>query len=76
MVVFGVFAAFTDGGLYVICTVLEVRFWEQEGLTPDTFVAYAAILPQMVVLAAFLTLAKDVGGRGLWKGAAGFFACG
>ena len=73
---FGIFAALVDGGLQGAGAALELRFWRHDGLTPETLVGLLAILPQIVLLIAFLNLAKDLGGRRLWKSAFGFYCCG
>ena len=67
----GVVALIADLVAGVAATALEFRHWGEEGLTPDEIVSYAAILPQMLVIAAYLTLARDAGARALWKSAAG-----
>lgn len=55
----------------VAATVLEFRHWGDDGFTPDIVLAYAALLPQMFMVAAYLVLARDANVRGLWKSTAG-----
>ena len=71
---FGIVAVLADCGLQIGGMVLDVHFWDDEGLTPAVAPGFVAILPQAVLLAAWLTLAGDVGSRSLWKSAAGFIA--
>lgn len=41
--------------------------------SPSRCLEWLAVLPQFGVLMAFLTLAREAGHRGLWKGSLGFF---
>ena len=55
----------------VASTVLEFQHWGEEGFTPDVVLGYAAIIPQMLIVVAYLVLAREADARGLWKSCAG-----
>ena len=57
--------------LGVLATALEFRHWGEEGLTQDVLIAYAAIVPQIVLAFSYLVLAREADARGLWKSVAG-----
>lgn len=67
----GMIALVIDLVLGIASTVLEFQHWGQEGFTSGVVIAYAAIVPEMFVVAAYLVVAQEAGTRGLWKSAAG-----
>jgi hypothetical protein len=63
-----------DLGLGLAIAVLEQAKWGKDGLTPDVWLSFVAIVPEIGVVLAYLYLARDAGIRGLWKSMAGLFA--
>ena len=70
----GMAALLVDLGLGIGATVLELRHWGRDGLTPDVVLSYLAILPQMLISAAYFALAREAASRSLWKSTAGLLA--
>jgi hypothetical protein len=68
----GMWAVLADGALWVTSSFLELAFWNRDGLTPDVIVGYLAFLPEVVVLGAWLVLAREAASGGLWKSAIGY----
>ncbi|HUE71195.1 MAG TPA: hypothetical protein VMP01_09950 [Pirellulaceae bacterium] len=70
----GIVALLADLSLGIAATALELAHWGKDGLTPDVVVGFAAIVPQTLIVAAYLVLARDASARGLYKSMAGLFA--
>ena len=71
----GILALMVDACLSTTGSVLELKFWDHDGFNAGTLLRLVGILPQILVLNAYLTLARDAHARGLWKSTAGVYAC-
>lgn len=69
----GIGALFVDLSLGIAATALELTNWGKEGLTPDVVIGYAAIVPEALIVATYLVLARDAAARGLYKSMVGLF---
>jgi hypothetical protein len=70
----GIAGLAVDLAVGIAIAVLEQQHWGQDGLTPDVWLNYASIAPQIGIVLAWLAVAREIGARGLWKSMAGMFA--
>ena len=70
----GIIALLADLMAGIIGTFLEFQYWGIDGFTPDVVLSYVALIPQTLIITAYLVLAKEIAARGLWKSAAGLLS--